>query len=182
MEIKIILKFVVCLHAAMGHDSCGIMRIICIICKQVWTWTENHGERSEFRSLPMGSFLSWRKNSRISWHWTDVLNWACAFVCICACARGLWEQTCKYCPVCLVQVVYIDINQCCYVVCKKNIFALILSSSYLLFQTQMNPHDIASKHAGTVSIFKCLYCTSISGFRMVKYRLLLTLGHDPLTL
>lgn len=117
MEIEFILKSVVCLHAAMGHDSCGIMRIICIIYKQVWTWTEHHGERSEFRSLPMGSFLSWRKHSRISWHWTDVLNWACAFVCICAC--GLWEQTCKYCPVCLVQVVYIDINQCCYVVGKK---------------------------------------------------------------
>jgi len=42
----------------------------------------------------------------------------------------------------------------------------------------MNPPDNALKHAGTVSIFKCLHRTSISGFGMGKYCLLLTLGHD----
>uniref|UniRef100_A0A8C1CDG6 WD repeat and FYVE domain containing 2 n=1 Tax=Cyprinus carpio carpio TaxID=630221 RepID=A0A8C1CDG6_CYPCA len=28
-----------------------------------------------------------------------IIKVTCAFVCICACARGLWEQMCKYCPV-----------------------------------------------------------------------------------
>lgn len=33
-EIKLVLISVVCLHPAMGHDSSGIMRILCIVCKQ----------------------------------------------------------------------------------------------------------------------------------------------------
>lgn len=36
------------------------------------------------------------------------------------------------------------------------LFALIPASSHILSQTQMNPRDIASKHAGTV-----LYSTAL---------------------
>lgn len=80
-EIKLVLISVVCLHPAMGHDSSGIMRILCIVWSQelrisAENWTENHvfvEKRSEFRSLSMGSFISWRNNSRISWHWTDIV-------------------------------------------------------------------------------------------------------------